>query len=302
MEEDVNRISEVARRDIFDSLRLSKVSWEGRLSETDFLSRVFDLTTLPSHDSRASNMLADVSIRREHFHDWADDWVYDDGRLNLLRAPDATFLRFLCEMIHPVVRASDADVDRLLAIFNDALAPDQYQLVVKSVRSGRRIFTAALMLPSTAHGTQQARLVADALESGHVMDQITRMEASIISDPALAIGSAKEFLETLCKAILAERGTHATGKENLPKLVHETRKCLGLTINPQVDETLRSTLGALATLTQGIAELRGQLGTGHGASPTTGRPPVEIARLAVGVATALGVFFWETHQAKPNTG
>jgi hypothetical protein len=54
----------------------------------------------------------------------------------------------------------------------------------------------------------------------------------------------------------------------------------------------------LGTISQGIAELRGQLGTGHGSAPKAVRPPVEVARLAVNTATALGVFLWEVHQTK----
>jgi hypothetical protein len=69
MDDDDNQISELPRRDIFDALRLENVQWAGRLGETDFLSRVFDLTKLPSEDYRASNMLGDVSLHRENFHD-----------------------------------------------------------------------------------------------------------------------------------------------------------------------------------------------------------------------------------------
>jgi Abortive infection C-terminus len=71
----------------------------------------------------------------------------------------------------------------------------------------------------------------------------------------------------------------------------------GMTISKRTDNTLRNTLAALATLTQGIAELRGQLGTGHGANPEVERPPTEVARLAVGVATTLGVFLWDVHRS-----
>ncbi len=298
MHGDENLISELTRRDIFDALRLEKVQWAGRLSETDFLSRVFDMTKLPSEDHRASTMLGDVSLHRQTFHDWDDDWPYDDGRLNLLRTPDETFLRFVCEMIHPIVRADEREIDKLIDLFNGYLSVDGYQLSVKSVRSGRRIFAASQTLVGV-QGTKQAREVADALESGHIADQITRMEASILSDPALAIGSAKEFLESLCKAILAERNVALSGHETLPKLVHHTRLSLALEINSKTDDTLRSVLGALATVAHGLAELRGQLGTGHGSTPQARRPPVEVARLAVNTATALGVFLWEVHQSKP---
>jgi len=91
----------------------------------------------------------------------------------------------------------------------------------------------------------------------------------------------------------------ATGKEDLPKLVYNTREALNLTVSQKTEQTLRASLGALGTLVNGIAELRGQLGTGHGAHPDAQRPPTEVARLAVGMATSLGVFLWDVHLAKP---
>lgn len=291
----MNAISEITRRNIFDALRLRKVPWEGRLSESAFLSRVFDLTALPSHDRRASNMLSDVVLHREHFRDGEDDWPYDDDRLDLLRGPDDVFLRFLAEMIHPVVR-DDSLVDELLELFNHHLKADGFQLAVVDVISGKRIF-AAIQSLDAGPLQEQARKIADELASDHVAAQITRMQASITTDPALAIGSAKEFVESICKGILKARGLASTGKEDLPKLVHLVRMQLGMIIDKRTETTLRGTLGALASLTHGIAELRGQLGTGHGANPDVGRPPAEVARLAVGAATTLGVFLWDAHRA-----
>ena len=46
----MNEISEITRRNILDALRLQQVQWEGRLGESAFLSRVFDLSALPSVD------------------------------------------------------------------------------------------------------------------------------------------------------------------------------------------------------------------------------------------------------------
>jgi hypothetical protein len=66
-------------------------------------------------------MLGDIGMHREHFSDWSNDWIYDDSRLNLLRGPDETFLRLLCEMIHPIVRPNEAEVDELLALFNEEI-------------------------------------------------------------------------------------------------------------------------------------------------------------------------------------
>src|SRR4051794_23317281 len=109
----MNKISEITRRDIFDHLSIRNLNWNGRLSESDFLTRVFELEALPSNDYRYSSMLGDIMMHREHFLDWGDNWIFDDSRLNLLRGPDETFLRLLCEMIHPIVRPNEVEVDEL---------------------------------------------------------------------------------------------------------------------------------------------------------------------------------------------
>ena len=54
------RISEITRRNIFDTLRVENVNWAGRLDEPDFLSRIFDLEQMPSYDSRFKNAAGDI--------------------------------------------------------------------------------------------------------------------------------------------------------------------------------------------------------------------------------------------------
>ena len=290
-------ITEATRRAIFDSMRVGKWFWAGKLDDVEFLSRIFDLGSLPSRDSRHADMSGDVWRHRLiNPDDWQDDWVFSDDRLDLTHCPDETFLKFLCEMVHPVVR-DEADVDDLVASFNRYLAPDGYCLTVGDMMSGRRIFDAQLALTGADGALADAWRIADALSSSHVTAQITRMRANIVTDAPLAIGSSKEFVESLCKGILDARRVPRTGKEDFPGLVSRTREALSLKVNPKSDATLRSMLGALGTLTNSIAELRGQVGTGHGGAPETAPPPAGVARLAVNVAAALGVFLWETHEA-----
>jgi hypothetical protein len=64
-------------------------------------------------------------------------------------------------------------------------------------------------------------------------------------------------------------------------------------------ETVKRLLNNLATITQGVAELRNQYGTGHGkAAGSKGLGP-RHAKLAVGAASTLAVFLAETHNEKP---
>src|ERR1022692_423125 len=92
----------ITRRAIIDYLQMEKISWSGQLDEVAFLSRLFDLNSFPSYDSRFDNAARDIWQHRINNFDWDDAWVFTDDRLGLDRS-DETFLRFLCEMLHPLV-------------------------------------------------------------------------------------------------------------------------------------------------------------------------------------------------------
>lgn len=81
----MNRITEITRSKIFDSILIENINWHGSLEEPEFLSRVFDLRNLPSYDSRFKNMEGDIWQHRINNYDWEDNWLFSDDRLNLER-------------------------------------------------------------------------------------------------------------------------------------------------------------------------------------------------------------------------
>lgn len=90
---------------------------------------------------------------------------------------------------------------------------------------------------------------------------------------------------------------------DLPQLVKLTCRELELTPNDipeqaKAADTIKRLLSNLATITQGIAELRNQYGTGHGKQATTRGLNSRHAKLAVGAASTLAVFLAETHRAR----
>jgi len=137
-----NTVTEVTRRHIIDYLATTKVNWSGRLGDDEFLSRLYDLNSLPSTDSRFHNAAADIHQHTVNWTDWEQDWVFFDSRFNLLHASDEKFLAFLCEMVHPGVRPNVAEASDLVGFFNTALASDGWALVVKSNISGRTVYQA----------------------------------------------------------------------------------------------------------------------------------------------------------------
>lgn len=72
----MNKISQITRHDIFDSIQIENIDWAGRLDETIFLSRLYDLESISSTDSRYSNAKGDIWQHRCNNYDWDDDWVF----------------------------------------------------------------------------------------------------------------------------------------------------------------------------------------------------------------------------------
>ena len=135
-------ITEVTGLQIIDHLSVADVFWCGRLSDDDFLARLYDLTKMPSHDFRYRNAAGDIHQHMVRNRDWDANWVFYDGRFNLLHVADGEFLRFLCETLHPVVRPDEEDVSALLAVYNEALAADGFRIAPGRMISGKPTFVA----------------------------------------------------------------------------------------------------------------------------------------------------------------
>lgn len=146
---------------------------------------------------------------------------------------------------------------------------------------------------------------AKVFDANHLAEQIRRMEASIETDPSLAIGTAKELIETCCKTILAERGKPLVGTAEVSTLTKATLKELRLVPEGIPDaargaDIIKRLLSNLGTIGNGLADLRGLYGTGHGKHASTKGLGARHAKLAVGAAATLVVFLFETHkETKP---
>ena len=296
-------ISEATRRDIFDSIVLENVPWNGRLEEADFLARLFDLKSMPSTDSRFPDAYGDIWQHRINNYDWDDYWVFSDTRFNLLHGEDEMFLRFLCETIHPVVRTDPEEIERLRQGYNLLLRNDGYEIVPKTKMGGRAIYAARRIALSADVHVNTLKKKFTGTDANYVLEQITRMESAVENDPGLAIGTAKELVETVCRTILDERNIPIEGSPDLPKLVKQTAKELKLTPSDIPDEaraadSIKRLLSNLATITNGVAELRNSYGTGHGKSAKSKGLGPRHAKLAVGAASTLAIFLVETHHDK----
>lgn len=147
----------------------------------------------------------------------------------------------------------------------------------------------------------QLKTIAAKLDAPNLIRQLDRIQSSIETDPRLAIGTAKELIETTCKTILTERKVTIVSKWDLMELVKAVRKELQLVPDDIPDsakaaDSIKRLLSNLATIVQGIAELRNPYGTGHGPDGRVSGLQPRHARLATGAASTLATFLFETHQ------
>lgn len=282
-------ISEATRRDISDLILIENIAWSGRLEEPEFLSRLYNLKEMPSADYRYENAYGDIWQHRVNNDDWSDDWIFTDPRFDLMHTQDDAFLRFLCETLHPVVRTSQEEIEKLKQAYNLLLANDGYEIVPKTKIGNRELYAARQIALSAELNIASLKKEFLAADASYVNAQITRMESAVDNDPGLAIGTAKELVETVCKTILEERGIIIDGHLELPKLVKQTAAELKLTPSDIPDEakasdSIKRLLKNLADITYGVAELRNSYGTGHGKNAKSRGLSSRHAKLAVGAA------------------
>jgi hypothetical protein len=141
---------------------------------------------------------------------------------------------------------------------------------------------------------------AGRLDAPELVRQLDRLRVAVDDDPGLAIGTAKELVETVCKTILHDSAVTFDENAEVTALVKEARKQLQLLPEqiPNVSrgsETITTLLRQLGAIAQSLAELRNLYGTGHGRTGKTKGLSPRHARLAVGAASTLAMFLMETH-------
>lgn len=133
-------------------------------------------------------------------------------------------------------------------------------------------------------------------------EHLRRMAAGIQEDPAAAIGSAKELAESVCKLVLDDYGVKYAKAAKLSELYKAAAVALSINrtsvpASAKGSQAAQRVLQNLATMVQSLAELRDELGLGHGRSnksPALSRH----ARLACNASRTLTEFVLETWQTR----
>ncbi len=295
-----NRITDVTRLQIADEMSLEKLWYHGNQTEPDFLARLFNLKNLSSRDYRYGNAYDDIYQHTVNNNDWDTDWIYTDPRINLLHCEDEIYLKFLATTIHPRVRTSANEVAKLSEIFNRHLYADGFEIAQTDEISGKPVFTGRQKAIGQVHLIAKQVEIKKYLNTEYVNGKINIMTEAIEKDTDLAIGTAKELLETTCKSILKQKAIEIDSKWTLPQLLKTTTNCLDF-FPKEVEEPekaekgIRQILGGISSIVQGISEIRNSYGTGHGKDADFKGLEIKFAKLLVGLVSEIAIFYLATN-------
>lgn len=108
---------------------MENFQFSGRMSEFDFLSRLYELEKLPSLYTGYKNASVEIKAYEEDINYYQEtNWVFNDTRFQLSGGDDELFLKFISLMAHPLVRPNLDEAIRIIRIANDWLTEDGWEL------------------------------------------------------------------------------------------------------------------------------------------------------------------------------
>ncbi|MFG1417760.1 abortive infection family protein [Xanthobacter sp. V0B-10] len=162
-----------------------------------------------------------------------------------------------------------------------------------------------------AHGNFAAvvHTLADAasdIDFDTVQQDLERAQRGAEEDPETAVTAACSIIESVCRSVLVELGLPLPAKKDVQGLYQAVREPLGLAPNKDgipdlIADDVRSILGGINTVVNGIGALRTHAGSAHGRERGHRRIDARIARLSLHAASTIALFLVETWQMKfPN--
>ena len=137
-------------------------------------------------------------------------------------------------------------------------------------------------------------------------DHLRRIESGLQREPAAAIASSKELVESVCQIILDDYGIDYSPKDEVLDLYKKVASALKLNAesvpeSAKGSQASQRTLRTLVTTIQSLAELRNELGLGHGRnrrSPALSRN----GRLAFNASVTVVEFLLDTWHVRRGAG
>lgn len=160
----------------------------------------------------------------------------------------------------------------------------------------------AFVPSSTSARLADTKSFAERMDLAHLGDNINRIERSIDTDAQLAIGSAKELMESAAKTILDRRGVTYSRDATLGQLAkatfgalkHIPEGLLNEADTREAEQYAKVMLSNLGNVIVSVGDFRNSFGTGHGKASARKRLAVRHAKLVVAAAAAVAWYWLET--------
>lgn len=230
-----------------------------------------------------------------------------DEATGLMKAPDEAVLAVIVDALHPEVQSDKRRVNFNAAKFNEDLREDGFEIYQIDQISGHPVFSwgrlGGFHSKAGADLTDRYALLGN---SHALLDHFKVIERSLRNDPAQAIASSKELVETVLKIILDRSELPYKRAEDIPDLYRKVAELLKLQAEsvPESATASASSQGILRTLVttvRRLAELRNEIGRGHGRAKLS--PAYERhARLALNAAVTVTEFLIETWNERVTSG
>ncbi|WP_051540157.1 hypothetical protein [Clostridium ihumii] len=120
-------LSDVTKGKIIDKL-IKELGYGifGKIDMIDFLKRIWDLDNMSSSDWRFKNASGDIWQHMENNDDW-DLYYLLNTYIGLNRCDISIFLKFLEQIVHPIVREEDEQL-QIINEIDSYLIRDGYKL------------------------------------------------------------------------------------------------------------------------------------------------------------------------------
>ncbi|HLP88473.1 MAG TPA: hypothetical protein VK184_07780 [Nostocaceae cyanobacterium] len=136
------KISPYDRQNLLDAIITQAealgVTIEGKLDLIDFLRRIWPLDRMPSTDKRFRTAVEDITQHMVMNSDWNYYYLFD-SILDIKNINDETFLRFIEEIAHPVVREKN-NQKQFIEIINNLLINNGFRLEAREFISELPIY------------------------------------------------------------------------------------------------------------------------------------------------------------------
>ncbi len=177
-------------------------------------------------------------------------------------------------------------------------SPAWQQTIASLAREGYE-WNGREFVPATATALVAASESITAMEVQTVTAEVERLLASVATDPADAVTSARALIEAACRAVLSTHRVEVAADMSLPSLVKQVTPLLELlpsstNSSPKGREALDRMLKGIAMAVQGLGELRNEYGDAHGRNPQHVGLEPRHARLAAGLSAAVSLFLMES--------